>query len=130
MHSDQARASALLESAETLSARTSGRGVVVLSSRMQVLYMSGEAAALIKSMPQAETGLALPGIIPTVIEDFCLGIFKTLQTPGSHGISHEIRRIAGDPEQPILLRGFGLCNGLGIEKSHVVIIMEERSGQC
>jgi len=129
MHIDQVMGSAL---SQATSAQIADRGIVVLSSGLQVLYMSGRAAEIVKSLQQAETGTAIPGIVPTVIEDFCMGMLQALSTQphGSSGISCEIRRLAGHPERPILLRGFALQNERGVERSHVVIIMEERSGRC
>ena len=129
MHSDQIRAEALMEVAESVPSQVSARGIVVVSSTLQVLYMSGGASDLLKSLQQAESGLALPGIMPTVVEDFSLGILKALETQTGNAVC-EITRLSCGPEQPIRLRGFGLRGGVGMERARVVIIMEERSGQC
>ena len=116
---------------EVVSGAPIGRGIVVLSASLQVVYMSGEAAALIKSLQRAETGLAI-GTVPSVIEEFCAGMLQASSGRAyeGNGISCELRRVAGDPEQPILLRGFVLRNVQETDKSHMVIIMEERSGSC
>lgn len=129
MHSDQNRAEALMEVGESIPSQISARGVVVVSSTLQVLYMSGGASDLLKSLQQAESGLALPGLMPTVVEDFSLGVLKAMEIQTGNAVC-EVTRLSYDPERPIRLRGFGLRGGVGMESARVVIIMEERSGQC
>ena len=116
----------------TSSAQTSDRGIVVLSSHMKILYMGGRAAELIRCMQEAETGVSIPGVMPTAIEDFCTALLRATsrQAHESHGVSLELQRLTGDARRPLLLRGFALQNRQEREKSHVVLIIEERSGSC
>lgn len=116
---------------EVTTSHSSG-GIMVLSSKREVLYMSRRAVDLLKSIQQAEVGLAMPGVIPTVIQDFCNRILEIAVTRGlgNNGVSCEVRRVAGDPERPIILRGFALSDPLGTGRSHMVIILEERAGHC
>lgn len=116
---------------ETPDAGVPDSGVVVLSSTMQIRYMSGRAAELMKTVQQ-EAEPAFPGVLPAVIEDFGLELMKMLSTHVQDGIGFncELRRLAGQPERPILLRGFALIKGRDLTESHVVVILQERSGRC
>jgi hypothetical protein len=129
MHVDEFPDPAILETTTTDSA---GGGILVLSPTREVVYMSGRAMDLLKSIQEAEVGLAMPGVIPTVIHDFCNRILDIVATRGlgTNGISCEVRRMAGDPERPIVLRGFALSAPSSTGRSHMVIILEERGGHC
>lgn len=102
-----------------------------MSSDMRLRYMSGPAARLVKSVRQAEADLTIPGIVPTVIEDFCADVLKmALDSTGTGNAPRELRRLAGHAERPILLRGFALLSGAGNERAHVLVVLEETGGEC
>lgn len=130
MHVDELAETVMQEAA--VAAPSSGGGIIVFSSKMEVLYMSLRALDLAKSIQQAEVSVPIPGVIPTAIYDFCAKIIENVAVRGigNTGISCEIRRMAGIPERPVVLRGFALANGAWGERSHMVIILEERSGHC
>ena len=98
-----------------------------MSSDMCVRYMSEPATRLVKSVQQGEAEL-----VPSVIEDFCADVLKmaALHSTGATNVSRELRRLAGHPDRPILLRGFALLNGAGIERANVLVVLEETGGQC
>ncbi len=114
------------------SVKRSDHGIVVLSFYRKIIYMSSRAAELFKSIEHAEDDFGMPTVVPTAIEGLCAEIVKVLTASAynEHWIPREIRRHAGHPDRPILLRGFALPNQMGIDRAHMVIFLEERSGRC
>ena len=115
-----------------LPTRQSESGILVMSSDMRLRFMNGPAARLVNSARRDEAALTIPGLVASVIEDFCADVLKmaVLDSTGARSVSRELQRVAGDPERPILLRGFVLRSEEGIERSHVLVVLEETGGQC
>jgi DNA-binding CsgD family transcriptional regulator len=59
--------------------------------------------------------------------ELCGEIIKALhtRTEAKDWEQFELKRVAGDPNQPILLRGFGLPDRGGIQNARLVVTMEE-----
>lgn len=108
-----------------------GAGIVVLSSSMQLLHMNRQAAELSKQVNMNENGgapaRAAQGVLPAAVTELCSEIIKALQvrTEAKDWEQFEIKRVAGSPKQPILLRGFGLPDKGGIQHARLVVTMEE-----
>ncbi|MBV6471706.1 MAG: hypothetical protein NBKEAIPA_03646 [Nitrospirae bacterium] len=119
------------DNVDSLADQRAGSGIVVLSSSMQLLHMNRQAAELSKLMHISHTGGGLPktanGVLPAVLTELCAEIIKALQvrTEAKDWEQFEIKRIAGNPNQPILLRGFGLPDREGIQHARLVVTMEE-----
>ena len=117
--------------ADNLADQRAGAGIVVLSSSMQLLHMNRQAAELSKKVNMSENGGTPPrsaqGVLPAALTQLCSEVLKALQvrTEAKDWEQFEIKRIAGDPKQPILLRGFGLPDKGGIQYARVVVTMEE-----
>jgi DNA-binding CsgD family transcriptional regulator len=116
---------------DNLADQRAGAGIVVLSSSMQLLHMNRQAAELSKKVNMSENGGTPPrsaqGVLPTALTQLCSEVLKALQvrTEAKDWEQFEVKRIAGDPKQPILLRGFGLPDKGGVQHARVVVTMEE-----
>ena len=116
---------------DTIADQRTGPGIVVLSSTMQLLHMNRQAADLSMQINKAENGKEYKkiahGVLPAALTELCAEILKVLQvrTEAKDWEQFEVKRLAGNPARPILLRGFGLPERGGIQQSRIVITMEE-----
>jgi DNA-binding CsgD family transcriptional regulator len=121
----------VLDQTDSLADQRAGSGIVVLSTSMQLLYMNRQASELAKKINDVEqashSAKYAHGVLPTALTELCHEIIKALhiRTEAKDWEQFEIKRIAGDPNQPILLRGFGLPDRGGIHNARLVITMEE-----
>ncbi len=98
---------------------------------MQLLHMNRQAAELSKQINAAEHGAkvskAAQGVLPTALTELCSEIIKALhvRTEAKDWEQFEIKRVAGESNQPILLRGFGLPDRGGVQHARLVVTMEE-----
>jgi DNA-binding CsgD family transcriptional regulator len=119
------------EPADNLVDQRTGSGIVVLSSSMQLLHMNRQATELSKLINMAENGgspaKAAQGVLPSALTELCAEIIKALQvrTEAKDWEQFEIKRVAGNPNQPVLLRGFGLPDRSGIQQARLVVTLEE-----
>jgi len=119
------------EPADNLADQRAGAGIVVLSSSMQLLHMNRQATELSKLINMAENGgspaKAAQGVLPAVLTELCAEIIKALQvrTEAKDWEQFEVKRIAGNPTQPVLLRGFGLPDRGGVQYARLVVTLEE-----
>jgi DNA-binding CsgD family transcriptional regulator len=117
--------------AETLADQRAGPGIVVLSASMQLLHMNRQASELAKQINLAEYGngntKTAHGVLPTALTELCAEIVKALhvRTEAKDWEQFEIKRVTGTPEQPVLLRGFGLPDRGGVQYARLVVTMEE-----
>ena len=119
------------DSPDSLIDQRAGAGIVVLSASMQLLHMNRQAAELSKQINMAENGGAPPkaaqGVLPSALTELCADIIKALhvRTEAKDWEQFEVKRVAGNPNQPILLRGFGLPDRGGIQQARLVVTLEE-----
>ena len=98
---------------------------------MQLLHMNRQATELSKLINMAENGgspaKAAQGVLPSVLTELCAEIIKALhvRTEAKDWEQFEVKRIAGNPNQPVLLRGFGLPDRGGIQYARLVVTLEE-----
>jgi DNA-binding CsgD family transcriptional regulator len=117
--------------ADNLADQRVGAGIVVLSTSMQLLHMNRQAAELSKLINMTDNGGTPPraaqGVLPAMLTELCLEIIKALQvrTEAKDWEQFEVKRIAGNSKQPVLLRGFGLPDKGGIQHARLVVTMEE-----
>jgi len=120
-----------LDQTDALADQRAGSGIVVLSASMQLLHMNRQASELAKKINAVEHGVnaakAAHGVLPTALTELCGEIVKALhiRTEAKDWEQFELKRVAGDPNQPILLRGFGLPDRGGVQHARLVITMEE-----
>jgi DNA-binding NarL/FixJ family response regulator len=119
------------DSPDSLIDQRAGAGIVVLSSSMQLLHMNRQAAELSKQINMSENGGAPPkaaqGVLPAALTELCAEIIKALQvrTEAKDWEQFEVKKVAGNRNQPILLRGFGLPDRGGIQHARLVVTLEE-----
>ena len=120
-----------LDAGETIADQRAGPGIVVLSTSMQLLHMNRQAADLSRQINQVEKGSPqgkmASGVLPAALTELSGEIVKALQvrTEAKDWEQFEVKSLAGDPDRPILLRGFGLPDPAGIQQSRIVVTMEE-----
>ncbi len=116
---------------ENIADQRAGPGIVVLSTSMQLLHMNRQAVDLSRQINESEKdskeGKVASGVLPTCLTELCGEIVKALhvRTEAKDWEQFEVKALAGDPDHPILLRGFGLPDRGGIEHSRIVVTMEE-----
>ncbi len=120
-----------VDAGETIADQRAGPGIVVLSTSMQLLHMNRQAAMLARHINQNEKGnhegRSASGVLPASLTELCGEIVKALhvRTEAKDWEQFEVKALAGDPNRPILLRGFGLPDRAGIQQSRIVVTMEE-----
>ena len=93
--------------------------------------MNRQASELAKQINVSEHGggssRAAHGVLPTALTELCGEIVKALhiRTEAKDWEQFEIKRVAGNPEQPVLLRGFGLPDRGGVQFARLVVTLEE-----
>ncbi|WP_455245769.1 response regulator transcription factor [Petrachloros mirabilis] len=120
-----------LDPSETIADQRSGPGIVVLSASMQLLHMNRQASDLAKQINAADHSgggaKTVHGVLPAALTELCGEIVKALhvRTEAKDWEQFEIKRVAGNPEQPVLLRGFGLPDRGGVQFARLVVTLEE-----
>lgn len=103
-------------------------GIMVFSSACEVLYANQAAYHFLKTLNHREKGHAIHGALPVSIADLFDQILKSLESRIANR-DHpqlEARRLLVGQDQSVLLRGFGIPDRLGIQRSRVVITMQRR----
>lgn len=119
------------EPADNVVDQRAGAGIVVLTSSMQLLHMNRQAAELSKLINMTENGgapaKAAQGVLPSALTELCAELIKALQvrTEAKDWEQFEVKRVAGNTNQPVLLRGFGLPDKGGIQHARLVVTLEE-----
>ena len=104
-------------------ART-GPGILVLSSKSSSKFMNRRAWQLIQEINQSQS-VETGGLLPPLIMEMYAEVRKVLaQQKRDHFEQFEIRKIAGNPKRPVLLRGFAFLGGQNGHPSMVLILLE------
>src|SRR5687768_2442552 len=104
-----------------------GPGILILSTDAHLLHMNRRGWELVRQINDAQyeanTG---GGLLPAQVRQICSEIQKLLRSPsGTKDWEQlEVRRLAGGPQKPVLLRGFGLPGTRGIRQGRVMILLE------
>jgi DNA-binding NarL/FixJ family response regulator len=119
------------EPVDNLADQRAGAGIVVLSSSMQLLHINRQATELSKLINMTEKSgtpaKAAHGVLPSALTELCAELLQALQvrSEAKDWEQFEVKRIAGNPNQPILLRGFGLPDRGGLQHARLVVTLEE-----
>lgn len=110
--------------AESIADKRMGAGILMLSSSMQLLYSDRRIWELFGRIKTQE-GKVQHGVLPPAVEALCSEIIKLLQvrTEAKDWEHFRVKRVVGDPVQPILLSGVGIPEQHG-GKSRVLITVE------
>jgi DNA-binding CsgD family transcriptional regulator len=108
----------------------SGPGILVMSGESRLLHINRRGWEFIRQMNDAQEVKA-GGLLPTVVSQICTDVYHVLklQNGSKDWEQMEVRRMAGEPNSPILLRGFGLPGGGKSPKSSRVLIIMETVGR-
>lgn len=111
---------------EYLSDQRSGPGILVLTATFQLLYMDRRAQELCGQINQEQNGKVDNGVLPKAVVELGAEILQILQvrTGAKDWEQFQVRRTTGDTKRPVILRGFGLPDRGGIQKSRIFIMME------
>ncbi len=114
--------------AESLVEQRSGPGILLMTPSLQLIHMDRRAWELTGRIIREGNGAVATGVLPDAVTDLCTEIVATLRvrTDAKDWEQVQVRRLAGDPQRPILLRGFGLPDREGnIQQARILILMEE-----
>jgi DNA-binding NarL/FixJ family response regulator len=102
-----------------------GPGVLILTMDGQLQYINRRSWDLIRLINESTSIYASNGLLPTEVAEICRQVhhLRRAESNSKDWEQIEIRRMAGGPEQPVLLRGFGLPGQDG-EYARVLIMME------
>ena len=103
-----------------------GPGVLVIAPPMRVVYVNRQAWEYAKHLDDG-TGISESGPLPIAITRLCADIQQALRARTSSGFTDqlEVSRVAGHPDHPVLLRGFGVPGYNGHQAALVLILLEE-----
>jgi len=121
-----------LEQVERRVEESTTTGIVVLTSARRLLYMNLQAQELCRHLLGMENDVTAKGPLPQAVADLRDEVVKHLER-ASHfkdWESVELSRVAGNLERPVLLRGLGLPDPLGVSPACVLILMEEANGRA
>ncbi|HBP87435.1 MAG TPA: hypothetical protein DD706_07045 [Nitrospiraceae bacterium] len=107
--------------------RRSIPGVLLFSGSGDVLFMNSEADVLIRQMKADPEGAEGTGELPAVVLELCGSLRTLLNNPENQMPEgqHELRRVTGDVNAPVLLRGFPLAAPIEKDEASMLIIMEK-----
>jgi hypothetical protein len=104
-------------------------GIIVLSSTCNVLYVNKAAHEFLVQLNRKENEHPTHGAFPKSI-DHLLGVMLDLlgtAVMNSGGKQLEARRLVTGQDQPVLLQAFGIPDRLDIQRSRIVLTIQETS---
>ncbi|MGH7909986.1 MAG: response regulator transcription factor [Thermodesulfobacteriota bacterium] len=107
-------------------------GILVLALPARLLQMSHRAWDLIRQIHDDELAngegksKTAKGLLPTALLQICRETFGHLQsrTTTKDWEQFEVRQIIGAPNNPMLIRGFGVPDRRGSEHARIIVILE------
>lgn len=120
--------SRLSGSIETDTTNHAALGVLVLAPSIQLRYRNHHARELCEQINQYENVKAASGVLPTSVTSLADEIRRLLRTrtESKDWEQIQLRRVAGNPDRPVLLCGFGLID-TDLLNSRIVIVLQETS---
>jgi len=114
--------------AESLAEQRLGPGILLMTPTMQLIHMDRRAWELTGRIIREGNGAVAMGVLPEAVTALCSEIVAALRvrTDAKDWEQVQLRRLAGDPTRPVLLRGFGLPDREGSsQQGRILILMEE-----
>ena len=114
------------DQSERLDGQRPGPGILVLTPTLQLLSMNTRAFELSRRIILAQSGSMARGVLPAAVTELCGEIRKMLESriEPKDWEQVEVKRLAGDVERPVFLRGFGLPDWGG-QQPCILVVMEE-----
>ena len=112
---------------EAIAERRSIPGVMLFAGTGDVLFMNAEAEVLSRQIIGARFGAGAQEILPSEILDLCVSLRNLLDKDDQEEIDgqQELRRVTGDLDSPVLLRGFPLAPHSPNDDACMLILMEK-----
>ncbi|WP_454061404.1 LuxR C-terminal-related transcriptional regulator [Candidatus Nitrospira salsa] len=126
-HNEEGHARPLMSYLETIADRRSVPGVLSFSATGDVLYMNTEAEMLCRQILGSRSGEKAANPYPSEVLDMCEDLKNALQEQLKlEDYEHlEFRRVTGNLEVPVLLRGFLLPDPHRQQDTRFLILMEK-----
>lgn len=105
-------------------------GILAFTPEMDLLLMNYEAQELCARLTRTVAAKRAIGLLPPEVIELGQKISALLQTQTDSKDWEQLRLrcVAGDPERPVLVSGFGLPSSAGIHEGRILILLEEMSG--
>lgn len=115
---------------QTLDDQRPTPGILAFTPELQLLLMNYEAQELCARLTRTLATKRANGLLPPEVIELCQEISALLltQTDPKDWEQLRLRCIAGDPERPVLVSGFGLPSSAGMQEGRILILLEEISG--
>ncbi len=112
---------------EAIAERRSIPGVMLFAGTGDVLFMNAEAEVLSRQIIGARFGTETQEVLPTEILDLCVSLRDLLESGDQEESEdkQELRRVTGDLNTPVLLRGFPLAPHSANDEACMLILMEK-----
>ncbi len=112
---------------EAIAERRSIPGVMLFAGTGDVLFMNAEAEVLSQQMMGAQFGEGSADVLPEEIRNLCVALRNLLESEDQEDDEgqHELRRVIGDAQAPVLLRGFPLAPHSPTDDACMLILMEK-----
>ena len=114
---------------DVLLEQQSNLGVMLVSESFRVLYVNETASELGEDLDMAASSQNPDGsrkALPRGVMKVCRELKTYVRAPGGRGDDREfmVQRLAGEPDQPILIRGFRVQGSRGKEGPFFLILLE------
>lgn len=102
-------------------------GTLLFTTLSKLIYMDSPAMSLCSRLNMIETGCAANGVLPLTITQFCGDIAEAIQVKifAKDYTPLQIRRMTGNVEQHVLLRGYGMPHASSAEEGRILILIED-----
>jgi DNA-binding CsgD family transcriptional regulator len=99
-------------------------GVLVFNSTVQLRFRNRRAKELCEQIIRFENRKPANGVLPSVVTSLAEEIYRLLRirTETKDWEQFQVRRVAGSPDHPVLLCGFGVLEA-DIAQSKIILIM-------
>ena len=117
---------------EAIAQRRSVPGVLLFAGSGDLLFMNHEAEVISHQIQGAASEPASSMPLPTEIRELCVSLQSILEGPETGRVDAdrgegplELRRITGNVDSPVLLRGFPLASSAEKDEACMLILMEK-----
>jgi len=117
---------------EAIAQRRSVPGVLLFAGSGDLLFMNHEAEVISHQIQGGDQDSSTPMPLPTEIRELCVSLQSILEGPETDQVQAdrvegplELRRITGNVESPVLLRGFPLSAAAEKDEACMLILMEK-----
>ncbi len=117
---------------EAIAQRRAVPGVLLFAGSGDLLFMNHEAEVISHQIRASHGEADASGTLPTEIRELCVSLQSILEGPETNPVEadridgpFELRRITGNAESPVLLRGFPLSAYAEKDDACMLILMEK-----